>query len=270
MGTLYVVATPIGNLEDITLRPLRVLASVTLIAAEDTRTARVLLQRHGISARLTALTDHNIARAVPRLLKTLSTDDVALISEAGTPVISDPGYELVTGAIAAGHAVIPIPGPSAVLAALVVSGLPAREFSYLGFLPHGGADRRRVLAAAVQEPRTVVLFESPHRLRATLRDLVEIFDDRPLAVCREMTKLYEEDFRGTAERALDHFASPRGEFTLVLAGVPPAVADEESAVRELADLKRAGMGAKEASAEISRRTGVARKRLYQAWQELDA
>lgn len=271
MGSLFVVATPIGNLEDITLRALRVLAEVALVAAEDTRTARVLLQRHSIAAQLVALTDHNTARAVPRLLDTLATGDVALISEAGTPVVSDPGHELVRAAIAAGHRVVPVPGPSAVLAALVVSGLPAREFTYLGFLPHGGADRRRALAAAALEPRTLVLFESPHRLRAALEDIADAFGDRPLAVCRELTKLYEEVFRGTAAEALAHFTTPRGEFTLVLAGAPPpAPADERSALEELAVLKRGGMGARQASAQVSRETGIPRRRLYEAWHDLKA
>jgi 16S rRNA (cytidine1402-2'-O)-methyltransferase len=270
MGQLYVVATPIGNLEDITLRALRILAEVPLIAAEDTRTARILLRRHGVSGRLVALTDHNAARVVPRLIEALESGDVAVISEAGTPAISDPGYDLVTAAIAAGFQVSPLPGASAVLAALVVSGLPVREFTYLGFLPHGGADRRRVLAAAATEPRTVVLFESPHRILATLRDIITTFGDRPLAVCRELTKLYEEVFRGTAASALDHFREPRGEFTLVLAGASgKATIDEAAALEALVVLKRAGKGAREATAEVSRASGVARRQLYQAWHELE-
>ncbi|MGE0544280.1 MAG: 16S rRNA (cytidine(1402)-2'-O)-methyltransferase [Dehalococcoidia bacterium] len=269
MGQLYIVATPIGNLEDITLRALRILGEVSLIAAEDTRTARVLLRRHGIRARLTALTDHNAARAVPLLLDALAADDIALISEAGTPVVSDPGYELVTAAVAAGHRVTPIPGPSAVLAALVVSGLPAREFTYLGFLPHGGADRRRLLATAATEPRTVVVFESPHRLRAALQDISAAYGNRPIAVCRELTKLYEEVFRGTAVQALDHFAAPRGEFTIVLAGATDREpVDEPAALADLAVLKRRGKGAREATEEVSRRSGIARRRLYRAWHEL--
>jgi 16S rRNA (cytidine1402-2'-O)-methyltransferase len=270
MGQLYVVATPIGNLEDITLRALRILGEVSLVAAEDTRTARILLRRHGLSARLSALTDHNAERTVPRLLNALEKGDVALISEAGTPVVSDPGYELITAAIAAGHQVLPIPGPSAVLAALVVSGLPAREFIYLGFLPHGRADRQRLLATAATEPRTVVVFESPHRLRAALQDIDAAFGERPIAVCREMTKLYEEVFRGTAARALDHFAEPRGEFTIVLAGASSGEpADEPAAFEELAVLKRAGEGAREATEKVSRRTGIARRRLYRAWLDLE-
>jgi 16S rRNA (cytidine1402-2'-O)-methyltransferase len=269
MGTLYVVATPIGNLEDITVRALRVLGAVTLIAAEDTRTTRHLLDRHGIRARLVAFTDHNKARAIPRLLTALEAGDVAVVSEAGTPAISDPGYDLVVAAIGAGHTVTALPGASALLVALMVSGLPAREFTYLGFLPRAPADRRRVLADAAAEPRTLVLFESPHRLRGALADIATAFGDRPLAVCRELTKLHEEVFRGTARQALAHFTEPRGEFTLVIAGAataPPA--DEAAALRELEALKRAGAGAREASVVVARRTGVPRRRLYDAWQSL--
>jgi 16S rRNA (cytidine1402-2'-O)-methyltransferase len=270
MGTLYVVATPIGNLEDITVRALRVLREVAVIAAEDTRTTRVLLQRHGIDARLTPFTEHNASRALPRLLSALEGGDVAVVSEAGTPAISDPGYDLVRAAIDAGHMVTAVPGPSAVLAALVASGIPAREFTYLGFLPHGRGERRKTLAAAAAEPRTVLFFESPHRLRATLEDVREAFGDRPLAVCREMTKLFEEVFRGSAGAALDHFTSPRGEFTIVLA--PPAPSpppDEAAAIDELRQLKRSGLRAAEASAAVARRTGVPRRRLYEAWRSLD-
>jgi len=269
MGTLYVIATPIGNLEDVTLRALRVLGEVAVVAAEDTRTTRRLLDRHGIRARLVALTEHNTARAVPRLLAALADADVALVSEAGTPAVSDPGYDLVTSAIAAGFPVSPVPGPSAVLAALVVSGLPMREFTYVGFLPHAAGDRRRSLAALVSEPRTLVLFESPHRMRAALGDIAEAFGDRPIAVCREMTKHYEEVFRGSALSALEHFTAPRGEFTLVIAGAPsPEPPSEAAAIEELVRLKRAGVGARQASVEVSRSTGVPRRRLYDAWQRL--
>lgn len=274
MGVLYVVSTPIGNLEDITVRALRILGEVTLIAAEDTRTTRRLLDHHGVSAKLTALTEHNTARAVPRLLAVLDTGDVAVVSEAGTPAISDPGRALVTAAIVAGHTVTALPGASAVLAALVSSGLPAREFTYLGFLPRGAGDRRRLLAAAAREPRTLVLFESPHRLRAALTDIAAAFGERPLTVCRELTKLYEELYRGTAADALAHFAEPRGEFTLVLAGAPDTPAPElagdveATALAELAALKRAGHRAKDATTIVSERTGLPRRALYDAWTRL--
>jgi 16S rRNA (cytidine1402-2'-O)-methyltransferase len=267
---LYVVATPIGNLEDVSLRALRVLGEVGLIAAEDTRTTRRLLERHGIRARLTALTEHNTARALPRLLAALATGDVALVSEAGTPTVSDPGFALVQAAIAAGVAVSPVPGPSAVLAALVVSGIAARAFTFLGFLPHAAGDRRRLLSSVAEERHTLVCFESPHRLRAALEDIAERLGDRRLAVCRELTKLYEEIFRGTAREALAHFAAPRGEFTLVIEGAPEDKApDEAAALAELHRLKRAGMQAAAASADVARRTGVSRRTLYDAWRTVD-
>jgi 16S rRNA (cytidine1402-2'-O)-methyltransferase len=157
-----------------------------------------------------------------------------------------------------------------VLAALVSSGIPAREFTYLGFLPHAGGDRRKALAAAAEEPRTLVFFESPHRLRAALADVRDAFGDRPLAVCRELTKLYEEVFRGNAAAALAHFTAPRGEFTVVIAApAKPAAPDEGAALQELARLKRAGARAAEASAEVARRTGMSRRRLYDAWRTLE-
>src|SRR3990172_5084178 len=166
MPTLYVVATPIGNLEDVTLRALRVLREVSLIAAEDTRTTRKLLAHHGIRNRLLSYNDHNKAARIPRLLHALREGDVALVSEGGTPVISDPGLDLVAAALEGGFAVTPVPGPSAVTAALAVSGLASRQFTYLGFLPRRAGERQRLFAALRDDPRAIVAFESPHRLRA--------------------------------------------------------------------------------------------------------
>ncbi|HLA18725.1 MAG TPA: 16S rRNA (cytidine(1402)-2'-O)-methyltransferase [Dehalococcoidia bacterium] len=197
MPTLYVVATPIGNLEDVTLRALRVLREVSLIAAEDTRTTRKLLAAHGIRQRLVSYNDHNKAVRIPRLLHALREGDVALVSEGGTPVISDPGLDLVAAAVDAGFAVTPVPGPSAVTAALAVCGLASRQFTYLGFLPRRAGERRRLLAALRDDPRTLVAFESPHRLRASLTALRDALGDRRVAVCRELTKRFEEVFRGT-------------------------------------------------------------------------
>jgi len=220
MPTLFVVATPIGNLEDVTLRALRVLREVSLIAAEDTRTTRKLLAHHGIRNRLLSYNDHNKAARIPRLLHALREGDVALVSEGGTPVISDPGLDLVAAALDGGFAVTPVPGPSAVTAALAVSGLASRQFTYLGFLPRRAGERRRLFAALRDDPRTLVAFESPHRLRASLTALRDALGDRRVAVCRELTKKFEEVFRGTLSEALDRFAEPRGEFTLVIEGAP--------------------------------------------------
>lgn len=268
MGKLYVVSTPIGNLEDITLRALRLLSEVSLIAAEDTRTTKRLLDRHGLHTRMTAFTDHNKASVVPRLLAALAEGDVAVVSEAGTPAISDPGYDLVVAVAAAGHIVVPVPGASAVLAALVASGLPARTFTYLGFLPRAAGDRRRVLTAAAAGAPTSVFFESPHRVVSTLVLLAEICPERQIAVCRELTKLHEEIWRGLVRDAAAHFAVPRGEFTLVLAGAPEQAAVGEDAYVMLAALKRSGRKAGDAAAEVARATGIARRELYAAWDTL--
>lgn len=218
MGTLYVVATPIGNLEDITLRALRVLGSVDLVAAEDTRTTRKLLAHHKISARLTSYHAHSGPAKVEQIVKALETGDVALVGEAGTPCISDPGYPLVRAALERGHVVASIPGPSALTAAAAASGLPVDRLVFLGFLPRRPGRRRAALAERGEEPAALVLFEAPHRLRATLAEVLAVLGDRPVAVCRELTKLHEEIFHGTITAALAHFAEPRGEFTLVIEG----------------------------------------------------
>ncbi len=268
MPVLYVVATPIGNLEDVTLRALRVLREVSLIAAEDTRTTRKLLSHHGIRARLLSYNEHNKAARIPRLLATLKEGDVALVSEGGTPAISDPGLDLVAAAVEAGFAVTPIPGPSAVTAALAVSGLPTRQFTYLGFLPRRSGERRRLLASLRYDPRTVLAFESPHRLRRSLEDLRKEWGDRRLAVCRELTKAFEEVFRGRISEALERFAEPRGEFTLVVEGAtdapPPPL---EEARRDLLRRREAGETARRAVPEVTKRYGLPRREVYRMWLE---
>ncbi len=268
MPTLYVVATPIGNLEDVTLRALRVLREVSLIAAEDTRTTRKLLSHHGIRTRLLSYNEHNKAARIPRLLAALKEGDVALVSEGGTPAISDPGLDLVAAAVEAGFAVTPIPGPSAVTAALAVSGLPTRQFTYLGFLPRRSGERRRLLASLRYDPRTVLAFESPHRLRRSLEDLRKEWGDRRLAVCRELTKAFEEVFRGRISEALERFAEPRGEFTLVVEGAtdapPPPL---EEARRDLLLRRQAGEPARRAVPEVAKRYGLPRRQVYRMWLE---
>jgi 16S rRNA (cytidine1402-2'-O)-methyltransferase len=269
MPVLYVVATPIGNLEDVTLRALRVLREVSLIAAEDTRTTRKLLSHHGIRARLLSYNEHNKAARIPRLLAALKEGDVALVSEGGTPAISDPGLDLVAAAVEAGFAVTPIPGPSAVTAALAVSGLPTRQFTYLGFLPRRSGERRRLLASLRYDPRTVLAFESPHRLRRSLEDLRKEWGDRRLAVCRELTKAFEEVFRGRISEALERFAEPRGEFTLVVEGAtdapPPPL---EEARRDLLRRREAGETARRAVPEVTKRYGLPRREVYRMWLEI--
>jgi 16S rRNA (cytidine1402-2'-O)-methyltransferase len=215
---LYVIATPIGNLEDITLRALRVLGEVQLIAAEDTRTARKLLNRYNINTRLTSYFEHNKRMKMPVLLAQLETQDIALISEAGMPGISDPGYELIKAAIEADIQVVPLPGSSAVTTALAVSGLPSDQFLYLGFLPRKKGEKRSFLASICEEPRTLVCFESPYRVLDSLQAMLETLGDRNTAVCRELTKIHEEIFRGSLSLAVEHFRKPRGEFTIVVQG----------------------------------------------------
>ncbi|MBI4497019.1 MAG: 16S rRNA (cytidine(1402)-2'-O)-methyltransferase [Chloroflexi bacterium] len=218
MPTLYVVGTPIGNLEDVTLRALRVLREVGLIAAEDTRTTRKLLAAHDIHTPLVSYHGFSRPWEVQRVLAALEDRDVALVSEAGTPGISDPGYDLIQAAIERGIPVRPVPGPSALTAALAVAGLPTHRVLFLGFLPRRPAERRKLLRSLVDEEATLVAFASPHRLRSDLEDLGAILGDRPLAVCRELTKVYEEVFRGTPAEALAYFPAPRGECTLVIGG----------------------------------------------------
>jgi len=215
---LYVIATPVGNLEDISLRALRLLQEVKLIAAEDTRTTRHLLNAHNIKTSLTSYHEHSKRAKLDYLLNYLEKEDLALVSEAGTPGLSDPGYELIVAAIERRISVVPIPGASAVITALVVSGLPTDQFLHLGFLPRRKGQRQRLFSSIVDEPRTIVAFETPHRLKEALSDIEEILGNRRLSVCRELTKVHEEIFRGRVSQAREHFVEPRGEFSLVIEG----------------------------------------------------
>lgn len=270
MGTLYVVATPIGNMEDITLRALRVLKEVEVVAAEDTRSARRLLAHHGLKARLISFYEANKMARLLLLLDTLQQGDLALLSEAGMPVVSDPGRELVAEAAARGFQVVVLPGASAVTSALAVSGFDGNSFRFAGFLPRRAGERRKALASLAANTETLVVFEAPHRLRASLKDMLDILGDRPVAVCRELTKLYEEVFRGTLSEALDYFQEPRGEFTLVLQGAPvkPAKGDADAALAELQSLKASGVRAKEAVATASQEFGLSRREAYRLWLAL--
>ncbi|MCH7843421.1 MAG: 16S rRNA (cytidine(1402)-2'-O)-methyltransferase [Chloroflexi bacterium] len=281
MPTLYIVGTPIGNLEDLTPRAARVLAEVSLVAAEDTRVTRRLLSHLGIRPRTTSFHQHNWRDKLEGVLAELDHGDVALVTDAGMPGISDPGSELVAAAAQAGFKVEVVPGPSAVTAALALSGFPGDAFLFLGFLPRRKKDRQARLREAVASAVPLVLFEAPHRLRATLADLDTVFDDRPLAVCRELTKLHEEVFRGTAAQALEHFDSPRGEVVLVVQGRPVeitaqpdvAAADDQAAAdidlrRRLSGLRQEGVRAKDAVALIAEATGLAKNRVYKVWVEL--
>jgi len=271
MGTLYLVATPIGNLEDVTLRALRVLAEADLVLAEDTRRTRKLLERHGVSARPRSLHAHNEAARARAVLERLAADGTAaLVSDAGTPLVSDPGERLVAAAIDAGHAVVAVPGPSAVPAALLVSGLPAAAFTFLGFPPRRKGERARLFAGLSERPETLVLFESPRRLPATLRELHEALGDRRACVARELTKVHEEVARGRlSELALRFADGARGEVTLVVAGAepapPPDPADVDAAIR--AHLA-AGDTPRTIAAALAETTGLPRRTLYRRALEL--
>jgi 16S rRNA (cytidine1402-2'-O)-methyltransferase len=235
MGTLYLVATPIGNLEDITLRALRTLREVDLIAAEDTRHTRKLLNHYEISTPVISYHEHNRERQKGQIFDALLKGDVALVSDAGTPGLSDPGYELIQGILDGDHTISPIPGPSAPIAALVASGLPTDTFLFLGYLPRRSNERKKVLESVSNEHRTILCFEVPHRFKQTLDELGTIFGgERQVAICRELTKLHEEILRGTVseiQKQLEE-VEPRGEFTLVIAGVSTEVQWEEEAVRK--------------------------------------
>jgi 16S rRNA (cytidine1402-2'-O)-methyltransferase len=270
MPDLYIVATPIGNLEDITLRALRVLREVSLIAAEDTRKTIRLLTKYDIKTPMTSYYEHSKLTKIDFILSRLSQGDVALVSEAGTPGINDPGYELIQEAIKRGIKVIPIPGPSAVVNALVISGLPTDSFTYLGFLPNKSGLRKKLLETVINQPATLVTLEAPHRVKASLNDILSVLGDRRIAVCRELTKIHEEVYRGTVRQAIEHFATPKGEFTLVIEGKheKPAPKMTYDIEKRLLTLHNNGISVKEASAILATETGLSRKELYQKWLEL--
>ncbi len=271
---LYVVATPIGNLADITLRALEVLATADLIACEDTRTTRKLLTAHGIAAKLTAYHDHNAARVRPKLIERLECGEaVALVSDAGTPLISDPGYQLVAAAAAANLMVTAVPGASAALAALTVSGLPSDRFLFAGFLPNKSGARRRTLAELAPVPASLVIYESARRLPAALTDMAEVLGPRPAAVARELTKLYEEVRRGTLPELAEHYQSagpPKGEVVVVIG--PPGPGDETAPDAEALDSQlRAALSRhslRDAVAAVAEVTGLPRKQIYARALEL--
>lgn len=271
MGTLYLVATPIGNLEDITLRALRTLREVDLIACEDTRRTGRLLAHYQIKTLLISYYEHNKLTKLGYILDALQTKDVALVSEAGMPGISDPGYELVRAAISAGIVVVPIPGPSAPIAALAVAGLPTDSFVYLGFLPRRRKARRHLLQAIAKEKRTLVAFEAPHRLLASLEDMEEILGDREIALSRELTKLHEEVIRGSVSRMGSHFKEvrPRGEFTLVIAGAKEEVWEEEKLREVLREIRAQGVSGREAIKEVAELSGCPRSEVYKIWLDLN-
>jgi 16S rRNA (cytidine1402-2'-O)-methyltransferase len=271
LGTLYLCATPIGNLEDMTFRAVRILKSVTLIAAEDTRHTRKLLSHFDIHVPLTSYHEHNKMAKGPELVeKLLAGDDVALVSDAGMPGISDPGEELVALAVGAGIPVVPLPGANAALSALVASALPTSRFMFAGFLPKTGARRKEILRALAIVPETLVFYESPHHLEKTLKDFLGAFGDRQTVVGRELTKIHEEFVRGSLSELQEHFRMrpPRGECTLVVSGCPESETKEAeppdgASIRsEVENLVRAGANKKDAIKQIASQRGLSRNKVY--------
>lgn len=281
MGTLYLVATPLGNLEDITLRALRILREARVIAAEDTRHTRKLLNHFEITTPTISYHEHSGPEGISRVLAALAEGDVALVSDAGTPAISDPGSDLVSAALAAGYPVTPIPGPSAVITALIASGLPTDQFTFLGFLPRKSQARRALLASVRDEPRTLAIYEAPHRLRACLDDLLAMLGDREACLARELTKLHEEWLRGTLAYLRAHYTreEPRGEYTLVITGAQDTShrelelnpTEREVTARErLRTLLVEGHSTRDAAAQVAGELGVSRRDAYRLALEVAA
>jgi 16S rRNA (cytidine1402-2'-O)-methyltransferase len=271
VGTLFVVATPIGNLEDLSARALRTLRDVSLIAAEDTRHSRKLLSHFGIDTPLISYHEHNQRERRESLLRSLESGDVALITDAGTPAISDPGAGLVAAAHAAGHRVSPIPGPSSLAAAVSASGLIEGPFLSLGFLPRERGPRRTAIGRAAASSLPLVLFESPHRLAATLVDLEAALGDREAVVMRELTKLHEEVRPGTLHRLVRwaESAPARGEIVLVVAGATEEAASTQDAESVIVALRRSGLSPSKAAREAAAITGLPRSELYAMARSLD-
>ncbi|MCS6887580.1 16S rRNA (cytidine(1402)-2'-O)-methyltransferase [Chloroflexus sp.] len=285
MGTLYLVATPIGNLEDITLRALRVLREAQLIAAEDTRHTRILLDHYQITTPCISYHEHNKLARRDEILAALQAGDVALVSDAGTPAIADPGHELVQACLAAGHTVTPIPGPSAPLAALIASGIDTGRFAFIGFLPRQPRERRELLSEIADWTITIICFETPHRLLEALRDIAATLGERQLAVANDLTKRFEAIFRGTANELIEHFTNypPRGEFTIVIAGatptgerkrdrqrlrVQPASAGPETIAAYLRQLAAQGVSGSAAVRRAAQELGAPKNTVYDVWREI--
>jgi 16S rRNA (cytidine1402-2'-O)-methyltransferase len=267
MGTLYLVATPIGNLEDLSPRAMRILREARLIAAEDTRHTRQLLTHFDIHTPLTSYFEHNKLNKLESILAALSQGDVALVSDAGTPAINDPGYELVKAALDAGYPVSPVPGPSAPIAALAASGLPTDSFLYLGYLPRKSSERRETAGQVANLRHTLIFFETPHRLLESLADLESVLGDREMAAARELTKIHEEFVRGRLSEVRAHFTEnePRGEFVLVIRGQLSVSSEgwsQERLVEAIQKEIKNGKKAKEIAVELAHLSGWGKKEIY--------
>jgi 16S rRNA (cytidine1402-2'-O)-methyltransferase len=276
-ATLYLIATPIGNLEDITLRALRILRDeVSLIACEDTRQTQKLLEHYEIRKPLVSYHNHNEAARTPDLLERLSQgESVALVSDAGTPLVSDPGYRLVTAAIDKGFPVVPIPGASAALAALTASGLPVDQFRFIGFLPPKTTQRRKLFEELSADLGTIVAYESPHRILSTLEDLEAVLGSRRIVLARELTKIHEEFLRGTAsdlKKLLENRPAIKGEFTLLIARAEQPVTPQTlDPIQEIQRLQmETGIDRKEAIKAVAKRLGLPKREVYRLAAEQDS
>ena len=265
MGILYLIATPIGNLEDISVRALRLLHDVELVAAEDTRVTLNLFRHFDIHTPLTSYFEHNKLTKLDTILTALDVGDVALVSDAGTPGLNDPGYELVRAALEAGHRVSPVPGPASPIAALVASALPTDSFLYLGYLPRKSSERKKFLERVSDLPYTLIFLETPHRLLDSLEDLLMTLGERQIAVARELTKIHEEIWRGMLSQAQVHFKEPRGEFVLVVRGQQSGINVEWLKEKLLAKIKKEienGKSAKAISSELAKQSGWKKRDIY--------
>ncbi len=272
MGTLYIVPTPVGTLEDITLRALRILGEVSLIAAEDTRNTGKLLAHFAIKTRMISYHEHNKLARLDQVFEALDAGDVALVSDAGTPGISDPGFELIREAISRGVTVIPLPGASALLPAVVASGLVEGPFTFIGFLPPKQTPRRRTLGEIASLRQPLVFYEAPHRLKETLVDMQNTLGSRPASIAREISKVFEEFIRGDLAEVIDHFETvdPRGEFVIVVGGapdIPPAAWDEGRLMQAMRDRIAAGESRSAAARSLAQESGWPRRTIYDLLDE---
>ncbi len=274
MPTLYVVSTPIGNLEDITFRALRILSEVDVIVAEDTRVTKKLLQKYEIKSVLESYSNKNIKYKTAKLLGYLEKHDIALVTDAGTPAISDPGKDLVDQAIIHGFTVVSVPGASSLTASASISGLDLSNFLYLGFLPRRSVARRKTLLSVANSIYPLIIFESPHRLKNCLADMEAILGDRLLVICRELTKVHEEIFRGHITEAEKYFVNPIGEFTVIVKNeVDDIVKNVDQGVLNvteelMATLKRRGLTSKDVIPYLAKLSKISRKTLYARWIDL--
>ena len=274
MSTLYVIATPIGNLEDITFRALRILAEVDVIVAEDTRVTSKLLRKYEIKSAIESYSNKDIKYKTAKFLGYLENHDLALVTDAGTPAISDPGKDLVDQAITHGFKVVSVPGPSSLTASASISGLELSHFLYLGFLPNKSVARRKILLAVVNLNYPLIIFESPHRLKDCLEDMKNVLGDRQVVICRELTKLHEEIFRGDITQAQQYFANPIGEFTIIIRNeVDEIIKNIDQNALNLAEelmikLKQRGLTSKDVIPYLSKLSKIPRKTLYARWSDL--